>query len=55
MFTEFSAVTRPMSGTYVVIPEKIRMATRVHVAVIPIPEEKDKKRSGIKLVGNTLW
>lgn len=43
-----------MSCAHVVIPEKMRIATRVHVAVIPIPEEKDRNRSGRKLVGNTL-
>jgi hypothetical protein len=41
-------------STNVVIPEKIRMATSVQVAVIPIPEENDKNRKGTKLVGRTL-
>jgi hypothetical protein len=38
----------------VVIPDEMRMTTRVQVAVIPMPEEKDRYRRGKKEVGTTL-
>ena len=40
--------------THVVIPDEMRMTTSVQVAVMPIPDEKDRYRNGRNEVGTTL-
>lgn len=40
--------------THVVIPEEMRMTTNVQVAVMPMPDEKDRYRKGMNEVGTTL-